>query len=275
MAFDSRGDLLMAGGHAANSVVVVRVRGDASHIETPKPLVAATATFDLQRLVRLRDGRVLALGLALDKLASAEIGENGRLAPSKAFAASAALVETAEATFDGGAVLLARRGFEVATAEIAIAKLSARGDLERTRALPGRTGSIAALKGGGYALVSSQAGARGFDVTLRMLDSDMQERSATRLVTDQVNPGFAVIATPSGGFVVAGSKDRGLWVSEYAADGKAMWTESRVPAPPEAEMVFNLRLLIAGDTVVLPYTAFTIENREQRKSVRIVKFQVK
>jgi hypothetical protein len=274
MVFDARGELMIAGGRAANGLAAMRVAGLRT-AEAARRVPLSSSGFDLHRLARLANGRVFAFGVAGGKLTGVEVAENGRLVGEKALLASPAFVEMAASAFDGGAVVLARRGFEIATAEIWAAKLSSRGDVEQTITLPGRTGSIAALKGGGFALVSSRAGTRGFDVTLRVLGPDMRERSANQLVTDQVNPAFSVVATPSGGFVVAGSKDRGLWVSEFAPDGRPLWTEMRKPAPPDAEMVFNLQLASTNDTVFLPYTAFTLEGREQRKSVRIIKFQVK
>lgn len=275
MAFDSRGDLLIQVGRGATPPAIVRVQLDSRRVEAPRPLQLTTSNSDVHKIVRLTDGRVLALGNADDKLFAAELADNGRMVWQKSLAAESGFVEMAASTFDGGAVVLARHGQDVASAQIWIGKLSSKGELERAITVPGRTGSAAALREGGYAIVTSQAGARGFDVTLRLFGPDMRERSSSPIVKDQVNPEFAVVAAPRGGFLVAGTKDRGLWVSQFGADGRAIWTETRTPTPPEAEMVFNLRLLSVGDTFFLPYTAFTLDGREQRQSIRVLKFQAR
>jgi hypothetical protein len=275
MTFDAHGDLLIAVGRGRAPAAIVKVPTATRRADAARPLQLSTADFDLHELVRLTDGRVLAFGIVEDKLFAAELADNGRVAWQKTLPVPTGVVEMAAPTSDGGAVVLARRGQDTPPGEVWVGKLSPKGDVERAITFPGRRGSVAALREGGYALVTSLPGARGFDVMLRVLDRDMHERSSTRLATDQVNPGFSVVAAPREGFIVAGAKDRGLWASQIAADGRSLWTEARTPAPPEAEMVFNVQLRAAGDTLFLPYTAFTLQGREQRQSIRVVKFQVK
>jgi hypothetical protein len=134
---------------------------------------------------------------------------------------------------------------------------------------------VTELSGGGYAVVTHAAGARGFDVTLRRLGPDLREQWSKPLASDQLNPAFDVASVPSGGFVVAGSRDRGLWLTHYDANGGVVWTEHRPPQPPDAEMIFNMKLLAHGETFALAYTAFRTEGREQRQVVRALTFGVK
>jgi hypothetical protein len=270
---DGRLAFALAPGPNPSSIALLRT--DARELEAARPVVMPSPDVDVQQLVQTTGGQLLALGVANNRPFVAEIAGDGKTAWQQPIAADPALIDMGRPTRDGGVIVVGRRGLNVDAQEVWIAKLSARGALERSMTVAARGGAVAPLAGGGYAVVTHAAGARGFDVTLRVLTDDMRERWSKSLVADQVNPAFDVAGTPSGGFIVAGSKDRGLWVTNYDVEGRVIWTDHRVPQPPDVEMVFNLQLIARGDTFVLPYTAFTLEGREQRQSVRVLTFVVK
>jgi hypothetical protein len=269
------GRLAFALAPGPNPSSIALLRRDARELEAARPVVLPSSDVDVQQLVQSTGGQLLALGVANNRPFVAEIAGDGKTVWQQPIAADPALIDMGRPTRDGGVIVVGRRGLNVDAQEVWIAKLSARGGLERSMTVAARGGAVAPLAGGGYGVITWAAGARGFDVTLRAITDDMRERWSKSLIADQVNPAFDIAATPSGGFIVAGSKDRGLWVTNYDADGGVIWTDHRVPQPPDVEMVFNLQLIARGDTFVLPYTAFTLEGREQRQSVRVLTFVVK
>ena len=276
LAFGPQGQLLVAiGGGASRSPQIVPLPAGSRDPGTARPVIVQGESFDIQELVRLRDGRLLAIGNAGGNPLVAEISASGETVWQNAVPADPAAIDMAAPSPDGGVVVLGRRGADLATQEVWVAKLSAKGGLDHAVTIAARGGSVAPLGGGGYALVTHQAGARLFDVTLRGLAPDMRELWTRTLVADQVNPAFAVAPAADGGFVVAGTKDRGLWVARYTAGGEEVWTEHRVPQPPDLELVSNLALLVRDEVFVLAYTAFTLDGREQRQSVRVIRFEVK
>jgi hypothetical protein len=275
MEVTADGRLAFALAPGANAASIALMRSGAREVEPPRALALSGADADVQELVTASGGRLLAIGVAGNRPIVAEITPEGKTLWQQEITADPVLIDAARATRDGGVVVLGRRGLALDAQEVWIAKLSARGRLERSVTYAARGGAVAELTGGGFGIVTHAAGARGFDVMVRVLTEDMRERWSKPLVSDQVNPGFDIAPATSGGFVVAGTKDRGLWVTHYDADGRVVWTDHTVPQPPDVEMVSNLKLFSRGDTFVLPYTAFTMEGREQRQSVRVLTFVVK
>lgn len=275
MAFAADGRLLIALARGTNPSSILPVDTAARTAGEPLPLALGSPSADVHELVRTIRGRLLAVGVDGPQIFVAELADDGKVTRLSQLQAESALIERAVPVADGGVLLVGRRGSDAAAAEVWLGLVSAEGELVRSARFPARDGVVAALQGGGYAAVLQRAGARGFDVTLHALEADLRERWSKPLATDQVNPWFDVAPVPSGGFVVAGTKDRGLWVTRYAADGTSVWTEHRMPEPSAPEMVFNLRLFTRGETFVLPYTAFTVEDREQRQSIRVITFTVR
>ena len=76
---------------------------------------------------------------------------------------------------------------------------------------------------------------------------------------------FRAAAVPSGGFVLAGVKDRGPWRSRIGASGAEVWTDAQDPRTrKEVEIVASIDLLARGDRLAAVYTAFTVEDRRQK-----------
>ena len=257
--------------NTAPSIALVSATGKT--LETPRPLELSRDA-DIQKLVVV-GSRLIALGTVGNRPLVAEITTEGKTIWQQTIDAAPALIDSARATRDGGVILLGRRASSSGSQDVWIAKLSEKGSLERSITLPARGGAVTELAGGGYAVVTHAAAARGFDVTLRLLSADLSERSNKPIASGQLNPAFDVAAAPSGGFVVAGTRDRGLWVTHYDSGAAVVWTDYRPPQPPDVEMVSDLKLFGRAATFVLAYTAFTTEGREQRKVVRVVSFGVK
>jgi hypothetical protein len=269
---DGRVVLALAAGTNPASIVIKRA--GVTELDAPQPLPFAPGT-DIHELVALADGRLLAVGTSGTRPIVAEITAEGKTVWQQQISADPVFVDAARATRDGGVVVLGRRGQSVESQEIWIAKLSPKGALEHSVTYAARGGTVCELSGGGFAVVTHAVGTKGFDLTLRLLGSDLRERSSRPLLSDQLNPAVDIAPVPSGGFVIAGSRDRGLWVGHHDASGTVIWNEHREPQPPDVEMVFNLKLLAQRDTLALAYTAFTTVDREQRQAVRVLTFVVK
>ena len=271
VAADGRVVLALPRWDTPPSIALVSATGKA--LETPRPLELSRDA-DIQELV-LVGRRLIALGTVSNRPLVAEITTEGKTIWQQTIDAEPVLIDSARATRDGGVVVLGRRGSSSGSQEVWLAKLSAKGSLERSITLPARGGAVAELAGGGYSVVTHAAAARGFDVTLRLLSEDLTERSNKPIASGQLNPAFDVAAAPSGGFVVAGTRDRGLWVTHYDSGAAVVWTDHRPPQPPDVEMVSELKLFERAGTFVLAYGAFVTEGREQRKVVRVVSFGAK
>jgi hypothetical protein len=269
VAADGRVVLALPRWDTPPSIALVSATGKA--LETPRPLELSRDA-DIQELV-LVGRRLIALGTVSNRPLVAEITTEGKTIWQQTLDAEPVIIDSARATRDGGVIVLGRRGS--VTQEVWVAKLSAKGSLERSVTFPARGGAVTELAGGGYAVVTHASAARGFDVTLRLLSVDFSERSNKPIASGQLNPAFDVAAAPSGGFVVAGTRDRGLWVTQYDSGAAVVWTDHRPPQPPDVEMVSDLKLLERAGTFVLAYSAFATEGREQRKVVRVVSFGAK
>ena len=251
---------------------IALVSAASKSLDTPRALELSRDA-DIQKLVAV-GRRLIALGTVNNRPLVAEITTEGKTIWQQTIDAAPALIDSARATRDGGVIVLGRRGS--VSQEVWLAKLSEKGSLERSITFPARAGAVTELAGGGYAVVTDATAARGFDVTLRLFSGDLKEQSNTPIASGQLNPAFDIAAVPSGGFVVAGTRDRGLWVTRYDSGAAVVWTDHRPPQPPDVEMVSDLKLLgRSGTTLVLAYSAFVTEGREQRKVVRVVTFGVK
>jgi hypothetical protein len=174
---------------------------------------------------------------------------------------------------DGGAVVVGEKGvFPDATTWVG--RLSARGDVLKTTEFPGQPADIARGGDGTYLVLIEKTGAAASEMLAKGLGPDLAERWARSLVTG-VRGGTSFRASPvrTGGFIVAGTKNRGLWVSRLKADGTEAWTDASDPASsPEMEMVSHLELVSARDIFAAAYSASVVVGREQRRVARAIRF---
>lgn len=174
----------------------------------------------------------------------------------------------------GVAVVLGERGISDA-AVIWLGRVSARGEILAKTVFPGRPYDIARAADGTLLVVFARPGVNGSEILIKGFAPDLSERwTRTLMVGQRAAVQFRAAAVPSGGFVIAGVKDRGLWLSQVRMDGVEVWTEAHEPAKtPDLEMVFNVELASAQDVFVAAYTAFVVADREQRQVVRTIKFR--
>ena len=84
---------------------------------------------------------------------------------------------------------------------------------------------------------------------------------------------FNVVALPQGGFLAGGTKDRGLWLSRFDADGNARWTEFHDPAKSaELEMTLQVILDVGNGSAAAIYSALIVNGRHQKGVIRVLHF---
>ncbi|PKG95942.1 hypothetical protein [Paraglaciecola sp. MB-3u-78] len=87
------------------------------------------------------------------------------------------------------------------------------------------------------------------------------------------SPRLDVLTSEDGGYVLAGVKDRGLWISKIDNSGNSVWTYSRNPTDTtELEIVKDVRFSSQGNKFFIAYSAFVLAGRTQKEVIRILRF---
>jgi hypothetical protein len=269
--------VLVAVNQAGRTPLLLAFRPGSQSDPTRLPVVVPGVAPEFQAVVETDTGRLFAVGNVGPRFLSAEIRSDGTTVAQRVITTPAVVIEDVQPTLDGGLIVIGRQAAmskEAASGDpLWMGKFSSKGDFEREVKLSGRSPSIASLSNGDFVVSLFQAQARTQDLEVRVVDRDLRQKWTKTLVTGQAPtaPAFQVAATAAGGFFVAGAKDRGLWVAELGATGDVIWTDAKTPAPPEMEMVFNLKLLSSRQSTFVAYTAFTAADREQRQQVRLTR----
>jgi len=227
----------------------------------------------LTRMIQVADNRMVFLGALGSQPLLGEMDLDGvtrrqHILPEEGATAISAVLER-----NGSITVLAEEGIapDVFTW---IGRLNARGEITDKKALPGRPLDISALDDDGYVLLVEKMGRQGSDVLVKGLKPDFTESWTRVLMTGQPPVRFFRVApVADGGFIVAGTKDRGIWVSCFSHNGGEIWTEWQDPrTSSDMEMASHVELASDGKTFVVAYTAFIVKGREQREVVRSLRF---
>ena len=157
-----------------------------------------------------------------------------------------------------------------------VGRVSPRGLVLARTSFPGRPADLARGSDGTYVILVERTGPEGSEILLKALAPDFSELWTRTLMSRQrmMAASFRVAPVTSGGYIIAGAKDRGLWVSRVKADGTEVWVEAHDPlTSPDLEMVSRVELASSQDVFVTAYTAFVVNGREQREVVRAVRFK--
>ena len=160
-------------------------------------------------------------------------------------------------------------------AAVWVGRVSPHGDVLAKTSFPGRPTDIARGTDGSYLVIIERGSANGSEIFMKALEPEFSERWTRLLMSRQLlSPSFQVASVATGGFIIVGTKDRGLWISRVKPDGTEAWTEAHEPLKsPEMEMVSHVELSTMQDIFVVAYTAFVVVGREQRQVVRIIRFR--
>jgi hypothetical protein len=174
---------------------------------------------------------------------------------------------------DGNAVVVGEQG-TYPNGTVWVGRVSPRGDILVKTSFLGRPTDFARGTDGTYVVVIEKSGADGSEILMKALRPDLSERWTQSLASRQhLVTSFRVAPIPTGGFILAGTKDRGLWISRVNSDGAEVWTEAHEPRKlPDLEMASYVELASRGDIFVTAYTAFVVAGREQRQVIRVIRF---
>jgi hypothetical protein len=86
---------------------------------------------------------------------------------------------------------------------------------------------------------------------------------------------FQVEAVASGGYVVAGVRDAGLWAFRIREDGEPVWTHLPHPLEPFSAIFSSVTLLPAGPDFVLAanVSVMTTDWRNSTNAIRLIRFR--
>lgn len=156
---------------------------------------------------------------------------------------------------------------------VGLVTTSAAGGLGAKNSWRGWPGDAVQARDGRLAVTWNRAAATGYTAMLTVVGDGLAPGSPQVLVPGEfVSPMVRIVAAGDG-FLVAGAKQRGLWISRRGADGRELWTEQREPEKrPDLEMVSRVELLTAGKEFVIAYSAFVVRDRTQHRVVRVMRF---
>jgi hypothetical protein len=272
MAAAGDAQVLTGLSHRAGGMTLAILDGKSGEIAQARTLAFQSGQPEIARFAPLTGGRTLVIGTLGTRPFLSEVSAAGGIVWERVLAQDHVNLDAAAATSDGGAVISGRVGLDPEATRVWVAKVSQRGELERHAEFTGWVGNVAQGVDGGFLLVTTERG-RDAQVTLRGLSPNLDQRWTSAMPAGQPStPSYRVAPVPSGGFIVAGVKDRGLWVSRIDAAGKTVWTEARVPTPPQVEAAINVELLSQRDVFIVVYTLFAVDGKEQRQLVRAIRF---
>jgi hypothetical protein len=226
------------------------------------------------RRVLVKDEHLVLLGSLGTQALVTEVDTEGKTVftyslPEEGLIAINAVFETG-----GTMAIIAEKG-TLLDATTWVGRISPRGDLLVQKTFAGRPIDIARGSDGTYLLLIERRNTDGSETHMKGLASDFSERWSRSLMSHQrfFTP-FRVAPIASGGFIIVGTKDRGLWISRVKLDGTQEWAQTQDPMKsPELEMVSNLDLVSMKDIFITAYTAFIVVGREQHEVVRVIRFR--
>lgn len=229
---------------------------------------------NIRRVVAAGDERLLLVGSVGSKPLVTAINAEGKTVADHAPEVEGMTAVGAVSEPDGNVVVAGEQGM-LPNVTAWVGRVSARGAVLVKNTFPGRPTDIARGSDGTYVVLIERSGAEGSEILLKALAPDVSELWTRTLASRQrVTIPFRVAPVPTGGYIVAGVKDRGLWVSRVKADGSEVWVSAHDPLKsPELELVSQVELASAQDVFVVAYTAFVVVGREQREVVRTVRFK--
>ncbi len=156
-----------------------------------------------------------------------------------------------------------------------VGRMSTKGEILAKASFSGRPTDVARGSDGSYLLLIEKNSANGSEILMKSLAPNLSELWSKSLANRQ-RPGTSFRAVPiaSGGFIVGGMKDRGLWITRISSDGTQIWSDLNEPTKStEMELVSHVELASVKDNFVAAYTAFVVVGREQRQVVRVIRFK--
>ena len=186
-------------------------------------------------------------------------------------------VVVAQPTADGGLVALIDTSTSSDTA-LTVARVQADGVLGARVDRSGQAMDLVSLRDGGLAVTYARSRVATYEVRLLTLAPDASSvRGDVELLVTSTTPGrFRLGAAPQGGVVVAGVRERGLWVGRFDGSGQTLWDARTDPRRREdLELTLGVDLQSDGrGRFLLAYSALVTEGRRQISVVRALRFNL-
>ncbi len=139
----------------------------------------------------------------------------------------------------------------------------------------GRPLALALQPDGRSAVVYAAAGVQTQDVMVKGITPGRELAWTKTLVERQgAVTRFDIVPLPDGEFLVAGKKDRGLWLARLARDGAQTWQAWRDPrSRGDLEITLDVDVAEARDHITVGYSALVVADRRQSSVVRTLQLR--
>ena len=234
-------------------------------------LALSRPNLEIQNLLRAQDDAFLLLGSSTAQALAAKISASGEVAWEQTFDESGDVFFEGALAPQSSFLLAGGRSVGKTIAEISISEVDGAGKLIRTESFPGSYATVAS-SAGQYAAVYAKSGPEGQEVWVQGLTNQLGLSWARKIFSLPLALRFDIEAVTGEGYIVAGVKERELWVSKISQDGTPVWTHTRAMAPPDFAMFTSVALLPAQEGFLLACTVLTVQGREQRQSVKLIRF---
>jgi hypothetical protein len=256
-------------------VSLLSITSSGASVGTPVP-IRLKSDADLVGLARLSTGKLLMLGAAGLRGMIAQVAPDGAVAWERDIPTTAPLhLEEAWPTPDGGAVLLGRSGREAMNAQAWVGLMTPTGEITAQVFLPAYDATLARLADGQVAVVTDHVNAALFDTRLSRLSAELAVQGSTPLLDTHIAAGMTRVVPAGGGHVlIAGVKERALWVTRLDGSGKTVWSEVRTLDPQKPELVDGTALLSRGAVAILAYGANVLDGRSLHQQVVVLRLSL-
>lgn len=232
-----------------------------------------SAGVTVRRVLPTQDERLLLVSTVGPLSTLIEVDRDGQVVGQRAVRERDMIAIDAVPLSDGSAITLGEKGTRPQMFAW-LGHVTRSGEVLHRRLLPGRPLDIACGTDGACILLIEAMTSGASDVVMVGLSPQLQQQWKRPLMTAQPPvTSFRIAPIESGGFIIAGRKNRGMWIARVQADGTEVWTEAREPeSSPELEMVSDVEISSNGALFAPAYTTFVVREREQFQVVRLMRF---
>lgn len=259
---------------ALNGGVQLTRFGDSGRAEQAFNVDLKARSVSIRRLSWLGKGQFLLAGAEGSRPLLATVDSAGKVGHRYAVVDEDAAAVAAGLMPDGKLAVLIEKG-SVADPRFAVLVIGQTEGVVHRVELTGQPVDLAVgAKGQIFALVERR-GVAARDLVALSFSSGL-DAQVSRTLVSEIGPlaRFRIVALAGGGAMVAGRKDRGLWLSRLSdplAEVWTSWTDPRKSA--ELETTLDIDLARAGDAVFVGYSAMVVRDRRQYAVVRAMQFK--
>jgi hypothetical protein len=157
-----------------------------------------------------------------------------------------------------------------------VGRVRADGSIAGRAELAGRPLDLESGSDGRCAVLVALSGVAQQDIVAKGFDADFKLQWSRTVVAGQAAVGgFKLAALRDGGYLLAGKRDRGLWLGRVDANGKELWSSWTDPRQrQDLEVAVDVDLSSRGNDIAVAYTALVVRDRRQFGVVRTLQFKL-